>query len=503
MKIDRIIKASALLLAMTAAVAAAGCQKEESSSKKESAPTASSSQAETSSETSKDKSSDAAASSKPEESSEEASKSNIPEEESGPIPEISDPTPDSDGETVNGIFIYDNKSYEMFYGYKDLAEEYSKAISTVKKDLGSGIKVYNVLVPTHVAIDLPSKFDDMCSDQNEYINDIINAYTEDITPVSTYNKLKHHCNEYLYFNTDHHWTALGAYYAYQEFARVAGIDAVQLSDLKEGRIEGYQGSLAAISGVETLKDDYVTYYTSDKDIDTTLYDGDGTNPRDYSLIHSYAEGANAYGVFLGGDTPILTTKNKQGNGKKIAVIKESYGNAFSPFIAYTYSEAHFIDFRYVSINLKSYLEQNGIDEVIFINNTMATATPARCEEMIGLASGIAYTADNTADEEASEDNTAENDTEEEDTTDNDTAAPDTYDEGTDGDTDEGAADYTDDNTEGYTGTDDAEGYTGTDDAEGYTGTDDAEGYTGTEDNTGDYEDDNGDNEETNDTNVEE
>ena len=485
MKIDRIIKASALLLAMTAAVAAAGCQKEESSSKKESAPTASSSQAETSSETSKDKSSDAAASSKPEESSEEASKSNIPEEESGPIPEISDPTPDSDGETVNGIFIYDNKSYEMFYGYKDLAEEYSKAISTVKKDLGSGIKVYNVLVPTHVAIDLPSKFDDMCSDQNEYINDIINAYTEDITPVSTYNKLKHHCNEYLYFNTDHHWTALGAYYAYQEFARVAGIDAVQLSDLKEGRIEGYQGSLAAISGVETLKDDYVTYYTSDKDIDTTLYDGDGTNPRDYSLIHSYAEGANAYGVFLGGDTPILTTKNKQGNGKKIAVIKESYGNAFSPFIAYTYSEAHFIDFRYVSINLKSYLEQNGIDEVIFINNTVATATPARCEEMIGLASGIAYTADNTADEEASEDNTAENDTEEEDTTDNDTAAPYTYDEGTDGDTDEGAADYTDDNTEGYTGTDDTEDYTGTDD------------------NTGDYEGENGDNEETNDTNGEE
>ena len=485
MKIDRIIKASALLLAMTAAVAAAGCQKEESSSKKESAPTASSSQAETSSETSKDKSSDAAASSKPEESSEEASKSNIPEEESGPIPEISDPTPDSDGETVNGIFIYDNKSYEMFYGYKDLAEEYSKAISTVKKDLGSGIKVYNVLVPTHVAIDLPSKFDDMCSDQNEYINDIINAYTEDITPVSTYNKLKHHCNEYLYFNTDHHWTALGAYYAYQEFARVAGIDAVQLSDLKEGRIEGYQGSLAAISGVETLKDDYVTYYTSDKDIDTTLYDGDGTNPRDYSLIHSYAEGANAYGVFLGGDTPILTTKNKQGNGKKIAVIKESYGNAFSPFIAYTYSEAHFIDFRYVSINLKSYLEQNGIDEVIFINNTMATATPARCEEMIGLASGIAYTADNTADEEASEDNTAENDTEEEDTTDNDTAAPYTYDEGTDGDTEEGAADYTDDNTEGYTGTDDTEDYTGTDD------------------NTGDYEGENGDNEETNDTNGEE
>lgn len=376
MKINRIIKCSAILLAITAALAAAGCNKDESSQTAESSSKASS-EAKTESKTE----------SKSAESSAEESKKNLAEEESGPIPEISDPAPDSEGETVNGVFIFNNKAYEMFYGSQGMAEYYAQTLSAIKKDLGDSIKVYNVLVPTHVAIDLPSRFDDMCNNQEQYIKYITDAYTEDIIPVSAYNKLMHHRNEYLYFNTDHHWTALGAYYAYLEFTRAAGIEPVQLSDLKEDKIEGYQGSLAAISGVETLTDDYVTYFTSNNSIDTTLYDGDGSNPQDYSLIHSYAEGSNAYGVFLGGDTPILTTKNEKGNGKKIAVIKESYGNAFSPFIAYTYSEAHFIDFRYVSINLKSYLQEHGIDEVIFINNTMASATEVRCDEMKELIGG--------------------------------------------------------------------------------------------------------------------
>ena len=133
-----------------------------------------------------------------------------------------------------------------------------------------------------------------------------------------------------------------------------------------------------------MKEDYVTYYTTDNDIDCTLYDEYGGNPQDYMLIHSYAEGSNSYGVFLGGDQPLVVTKNNKGNGKKIAVVKESYGNAFSPFIAYTYSEAHFIDFRYANINLKSYLEENGIDEVIFFNNAMASATEANLDSLRSL-----------------------------------------------------------------------------------------------------------------------
>lgn len=336
-----------------------------------------------------------------------------PEEDTGPIPEIEDPTPDNYGETVNGVFIYNDVGYELFYGDEEMAEEYAHTISDIKTALGDKIKVYNLVVPTHVGVDLPDKFNDLCSSQDTYLNKIVNSYTADVIGVNAYNKIVHHRNEYLYFNSDHHWTALGAYYAYRAFANTAGIDPIDLKDLNEDKIEGYTGSLVSFSGVETLKEDYVSYYTTNQDIDCTLYDEYGQNPQDYLLIHSYVEGSNSYGVFLGGDQPLLVTKNSEGNGKKIAVIKESYGNALAPFFAYTYSEAHFIDFRYADINLKSYLEQNGIDEVIFFNNAMASATPANLDSLRSLVSNNSnYTeAEESYDDEDNADDNEEYDNE--------------------------------------------------------------------------------------------
>lgn len=300
------------------------------------------------------------------------------------IPDISDPTPESSGETVNGIFIYNNAAYELFYGDEDMAKNYADTISNIKKALGDDIKVYNVLVPTHVGVGLPDKFNDLCSSQKDYLNTICSSYSSDIISVNAFDTLMHHRNEYLYFNTDHHWTALAAYYAYTDFAKAAGIDAIPLSDMKENKIDGFTGSLQNDTGVDTLANDYVTYYTVDNDIDATQYDEDAENPVDTMLIHDYAEGVNAYGVFLGGDNPLMVAKNAKGNGQKIAVIKESYGNAFAPFIAYTYSETHIIDFRYFNCDLKQYLKDNDITQVIFINNSMASATGARCDELSAL-----------------------------------------------------------------------------------------------------------------------
>lgn len=34
--------------------------------------------------------------------------------------------------------------------------------------------------------------------------------------------MQSHQNEYIYYRTDHHWTTLGAYYAYKEWAEKSG-----------------------------------------------------------------------------------------------------------------------------------------------------------------------------------------------------------------------------------------------------------------------------------------
>lgn len=302
------------------------------------------------------------------------------------IPELNDPTPENSGETVNGIFVYNGVAYELFGGGESLAKDYSKAISDIKKHLGDGIKVYNVVVPTHCGVTLPEKFNDMVSSQKDYLDTICSSYSADVIGVNTYDTLMHHRDEYLYFNTDHHWTGRAAYYAYECYCKAAGIKALSINDMKTEKIENYSGSLANdIENALPLTEDYVEYFTVDDDIETTLYDENAENPQDYMLIHSYAEGVNSYGVFLGGDQPLIVTKNKNGNGKKTAVVKESYGNAFAPFISYTYSEAHIMDFRDIDFDFKQYLIDNDIDEVIFINNAMASATPERVEELEELA----------------------------------------------------------------------------------------------------------------------
>ncbi len=302
------------------------------------------------------------------------------------IPSLSDPTPDSQGQTINGILVYNGIAYELFGGGESLAKDYAQVISDIKTHLGEKIKVYNVLVPTHCGITLPDKFKDRVSSQKDYINTILQSYSADVTGVSTYDTLMYHRDEYLYFNTDHHWTGRAAYYAYTDFCKAAKVKAIPMEKMQSYKIEDYYGSLADnINDHSLLTADYVEYFTVEDDIDTTRYDENAENPQDHLLMHTYAEGVNAYGVFLGGDEPLIVTKNANGNGKKIAVVKESYGNAFAPFIAYTYSEAHIMDFRDMNFDFKQYLEDNEIDEVIFINNTMASASPERVEELKALA----------------------------------------------------------------------------------------------------------------------
>ena len=139
-----------------------------------------------------------------------------------------------------------------------------------------------------------------------------------------------------------------------------------------------------IDSDDFVEEDYVEYFTVDKDIDTMLYDDEGNELYEYSLIHGYAEGVNAYGVFLGGDQPLIVSKNSDGNGKKIAVVKESYGNAMIPFLAASYEKVVVIDQRYLQKGLYQVIEQFGVNELLFINNILAAHTPVRIQEIVDL-----------------------------------------------------------------------------------------------------------------------
>ena len=56
------------------------------------------------------------------------------------------------------------------------------------------------------------------------------------------------------------------------------------------------------------------------------------------------------------------------NGRKILQIKDSYGNAFAPFLPAHFEEVYIIDYRYFNGNIKELIKKYGITDIIFSHN---------------------------------------------------------------------------------------------------------------------------------------
>ncbi len=97
-----------------------------------------------------------------------------------------------------------------------------------------------------------------------------------------------------------------------------------------------------------------------------------------------ASGSNSYSVFLQGDLPIVKMETQHTNGRKIAIVKESYGNAFAPYLINNYEKVVVVDQRYYTGDFMGMLKAEGINELLFINNIFAAHTPFHIDKIKGL-----------------------------------------------------------------------------------------------------------------------
>lgn len=294
-------------------------------------------------------------------------------------------------DSESSLYFWDNKAFELFYGGDDTAKIYADAINNYKTQLGSDIKVYDMVVPNHSEFGLCTREAQSLTEnqnvtsQRKNTTTVYNNLSNDVNAVDIYDTLNSHKTEYIYFNTDHHWTGLGAYYAYTAFAKAAGVTPLQLDGLEKNTIEGFLGSLYTASEADVLKQnpDYVDYYTLPGNYSCKIFMQNSTEATDVDMYYEGAEaGSGTYGVFIWGDNPLTIIDNKDNSsGEKIALVKESYGNAFAPYLAYNYDEVHVIDFRYFDGNLADYCKANGIKNVLFLNGIMSANTGVQISAM--------------------------------------------------------------------------------------------------------------------------
>ncbi len=278
----------------------------------------------------------------------------------------SKPARDDDGKTIGKVLIYKDSAYALFPFSEDSANYYVKILNQFRQEAGDGVTVYSMLAPTSMEFLQEEKYQKLTDSQKDTIA-YVNAKLKGVVPVDAYTPLSEHSREYVYFRTDHHWTALGAYYAYTGFAAAAGFEPVSLGKYETDIIEGYIGSMYETTGSSNLKrnPDTITVYKPFTKNEYNIYYGSAIKMKVIDMSH--ADKKIKYRVFLSGDRPLGIIKTDVGNGKKILVIKDSYGNAMVPFLLPHYEEIYVVDPRQYEKNIFSLIRDNDIQEVLFLN----------------------------------------------------------------------------------------------------------------------------------------
>ncbi len=321
----------------------------------------------------------------------------IPDENKDvPVPEVSTPqngttnTADTKGERRGVLYVMGDTALELFNGKNEHAEYYSQVVNlhaeTYKKYVPD-IKVYCMVFPTHTEFALPDADKNLSKDQRLCIDSLKEALGEDVTFVDPYSELEAAFNrgEYMYFRTDHHWTARGAYYAFDKFATAAGLEHKSLNEYSGGKIAQFLGSFYASTTDPALKanPDYVEYFNIDTPYKATYYKRDkSVYSEDETLLYrGISDINNGYLCFTGGDQPYIKIITENKNGRKLLIFKESYGNPLVTFLTDCYEEIHVADIRSFPYNSALFVSENGITDVLFTNSIMSASTTDRIKDI--------------------------------------------------------------------------------------------------------------------------
>jgi hypothetical protein len=279
-----------------------------------------------------------------------------------------------------GVYIVGSAGYEMYNYVGSLAEKYQSVVNGVADSLSGVSNVYAMAIPLSSGITLPdSLYSDIPgSDQAQAEKDILAGMGQNVKTVPLHDALMAHRTEYIYFRTDHHWTALGAYYAYVQFCNAKGITPHALSDYEVSQYDGFLGSFYNDGGKpDAMKNDPDTvnaYHPVSATASMRYGDSENSTLTGGKVIfdESTAAASLKYGTFIMGDNPFTVIENPEvSNGQSCIVVKESFGNAFVPFLVDHYQTVYVVDYRYYSGSVSQLARDKGVTDVLFVNNLSA------------------------------------------------------------------------------------------------------------------------------------
>lgn len=141
----------------------------------------------------------------------------------------------------------------------------------------------------------------------------------------------------VYYKTDHHLNAAGAYLLYEYVVRSLGDEPYGVSDFEACKVtDGFLGSAYSSGGLLAPVADSITLYRYEGDGDISVVcDDSGCGLNSLYCPEKLSE-KDKYAVFLGGNHGVLHITAEGENRKKLFIVKDSFANAVIPLLARHY-----------------------------------------------------------------------------------------------------------------------------------------------------------------------
>ncbi|MBQ9134713.1 MAG: hypothetical protein IJX66_01310 [Lachnospiraceae bacterium] len=271
---------------------------------------------------------------------------------------------------VNGVYLAKDGTLIQKHAPEDIdVAEVEKKLVLLKElfnwqkdrqDIGN---FYVMTVPTSDNI-LTEKLPDYAPiySQSDFIAQIKETIGEEYV-IDVQETLNAHGEEKIYYGTDHHWTTLGAYYGYLEWAATLGVKPVDYEvDVVSTNFLGTMHSQARIPVEPDTIEVYIpqvlrgdagnamqVYYDLSEESHDTLYEA------------KYLDTKNQYGYFLDDNHPFIEINtgvtDEEAKGKTLFILKDSYANCFVPFLTEHYETIYVMDLRYFRGKLFPFMEE--------------------------------------------------------------------------------------------------------------------------------------------------
>ena len=290
-----------------------------------------------------------------------------------------------DEQQYDAVYRVGDTGYEMYSYVDSTAKKYADNVNAVADALAGKANVYMLPIPLSSGISLPDDLygKDIFADQKAAEQKIIGYMNGNVKSVALYDALLAHRTEYIYFRTDHHWTATGAYYAYEQFCKAKGITPTPISSYKVDEYDGFLGTFYRDSSQNATMggnpDKVVAYHPLSTEATLDYGDSENASLTRGKIIYdeSDAPASLKYGAFITGDNAYSIINNPDvTNGSSCIVVKESFGNAFVPFLTDHYQTIYVLDYRYWKGSISQFAQSKGVQDVLFVNNLSAIRSTA-------------------------------------------------------------------------------------------------------------------------------